>query len=70
MYLNDVFTVPVNLAGLPAVSVPAGLTADGLPLGLQIIGKAFDEGLMLRAARAIERAAGFGARPDTWWRAG
>jgi aspartyl-tRNA(Asn)/glutamyl-tRNA(Gln) amidotransferase subunit A len=68
MYLNDVFTVPVNLAGLPAVSVPAGLTGDGLPLGLQVIGKAFDEQLVLRAARSIERAAGFDATPSRWWR--
>ncbi len=52
MYLNDVFTVTVNLAGLPGMSVPAGLTANGLPLGLQIIGKAFDEATVLRAGRA------------------
>src|SRR6202042_1700098 len=52
MYLNDVFTVPVSLAGLPAISVPAGLTADGLPLGLQIVGRAFDEQLVLRVARS------------------
>jgi aspartyl-tRNA(Asn)/glutamyl-tRNA(Gln) amidotransferase subunit A len=63
MYLNDVFTVPVNLAGLPGISVPAGLTADGLPLGLQIIGRAFDEETVLRVAEVIERAAGFTARP-------
>ncbi|HWY13902.1 MAG TPA: Asp-tRNA(Asn)/Glu-tRNA(Gln) amidotransferase subunit GatA [Rhizomicrobium sp.] len=69
MYLNDVFTVPVNLAGLPAVSVPAGLTSDGLPLGLQVIGRAFDEQLVLRVARSIERAAGFDATPSAWWRA-
>src|SRR5579859_3494935 len=59
MYLNDVFTVTVNLAGLPGISVPAGLTANGLPLGLQFIGKAFDEATVLRAARAIETASGF-----------
>ncbi|MBN36824.1 MAG: Asp-tRNA(Asn)/Glu-tRNA(Gln) amidotransferase GatCAB subunit A [Rhodospirillaceae bacterium] len=64
MYLNDVFTVPVNLAGLPGLSVPAGLTADGLPLGLQIIGKAFDEQTVLRVGRALEEAAGFDARPE------
>ena len=64
MYLNDVFTVTVNLAGLPAIAVPAGLTADGLPLGLQIIGKAFDEATVLRAGRAIEIAADFNAKPD------
>jgi aspartyl-tRNA(Asn)/glutamyl-tRNA(Gln) amidotransferase subunit A len=69
MYLNDVFTVTVNLAGLPAIAVPAGLTADGLPLGLQLIGKAFDEATVLRAARAIEIAADFSAKPAEWWRA-
>ena len=69
MYLNDVFTVTVNLAGLPGISVPAGLTANGLPLGLQFIGKAFDEATILRAARAIEIAASFSARPANWWRA-
>jgi aspartyl-tRNA(Asn)/glutamyl-tRNA(Gln) amidotransferase subunit A len=69
MYLNDVFTVTVNLAGLPAIAVPGGLTADGLPLGLQIIGKAFDEATVLRAGRAIEVAANFTARPAEWWRA-
>jgi aspartyl-tRNA(Asn)/glutamyl-tRNA(Gln) amidotransferase subunit A len=63
MYLNDVFTVPVNLAGLPAVSVPAGLSADGLPLGLQVIGRAFDEATMLNVAAAIESAAAFAAVP-------
>jgi aspartyl-tRNA(Asn)/glutamyl-tRNA(Gln) amidotransferase subunit A len=69
MYLNDVFTVTVNLAGLPGLAVPAGLTPDGLPLGLQIIGKAFDEATVLRAGRAIEQAAGFTAKPQAWWRA-
>jgi aspartyl-tRNA(Asn)/glutamyl-tRNA(Gln) amidotransferase subunit A len=59
MYLNDVFTVPADLAGLPAVSVPAGLSADGLPLGLQIIGRAFDEAMVLRVAAVLESAAGF-----------
>jgi aspartyl-tRNA(Asn)/glutamyl-tRNA(Gln) amidotransferase subunit A len=63
MYLNDVFTVPANLAGLPAVSVPAGLSDDGLPLGLQVIGRAFDEATVLRAAEAIERAADFTHQP-------
>ncbi len=63
MYLNDVFTVTANLAGLPGVSVPAGLDAQGLPLGLQLIGKPFDEVTMLRAARALERAADFRAQP-------
>jgi len=63
MYLNDVFTVPVNLAGLPGISVPAGLSGDGLPLGLQIIGRAFDEATVLRVGEAIERAADFTAKP-------
>jgi aspartyl-tRNA(Asn)/glutamyl-tRNA(Gln) amidotransferase subunit A len=59
MYLNDVFTVPANLAGLPAVSVPAGLSGDGLPLGLQIIGRAFDEETVLRIGQMVEKAAKF-----------
>jgi aspartyl-tRNA(Asn)/glutamyl-tRNA(Gln) amidotransferase subunit A len=59
MYLNDVFTVPVNLAGVPAISVPAGLSADELPLGLQIIGRAFDEETVLRVAEVLETAAAF-----------
>ncbi len=63
MYLNDVFTVPSSLAGLPAMSVPAGLSLDGLPLGLQIIGRPLDEALVLDAGLAIERAASFTARP-------
>ena len=64
MYLNDVFTVPSSLAGLPAMSVPAGLSGRRLPLGLQIIGKPFDEVTMLRAAHVLERAAAFPARPQ------
>jgi aspartyl-tRNA(Asn)/glutamyl-tRNA(Gln) amidotransferase subunit A len=63
MYLNDVFTVPVNLAGLPGISVPAGLSAEGLPLGLQVIGKAFDEEMVFRVGSAIESAASFNAMP-------
>jgi aspartyl-tRNA(Asn)/glutamyl-tRNA(Gln) amidotransferase subunit A len=63
MYLNDVFTVPANLAGLPAVSVPAGLSADALPLGLQVIGRAFDEATVLRIAQVLERAAQFDHLP-------
>jgi aspartyl-tRNA(Asn)/glutamyl-tRNA(Gln) amidotransferase subunit A len=59
MYLNDVFTVPADLAGLPAVSVPVGLSADGLPLGMQVIGRAFDEATVLRAAAVLENAAQF-----------
>jgi len=67
MYLNDVFTVPASLAGLPAMSVPGGLDKDGLPLGLQIIGKPLDEQGVLNAGLAIEHRAGFTARPDAWW---
>jgi aspartyl-tRNA(Asn)/glutamyl-tRNA(Gln) amidotransferase subunit A len=63
MYLNDVLTVPASLAGLPAISVPAGLSGDGLPLGLHLIGRAFDEETMFRAAQALEAAAGFDVRP-------
>ncbi|ASS74200.1 Asp-tRNA(Asn)/Glu-tRNA(Gln) amidotransferase GatCAB subunit A [Tumebacillus algifaecis] len=63
MYLNDIYTIPVNLAGIPAISVPCGL-ANGLPVGLQLIGKAFDESTLLRAAHAFEQAAGFTARPS------
>jgi aspartyl-tRNA(Asn)/glutamyl-tRNA(Gln) amidotransferase subunit A len=62
MYLNDMFTIPASMAGLPGISVPAGLDKDGLPLGLQLIGRAFDEETMLRAAAALEKAAGFTAR--------
>jgi len=67
MYLNDVFTVPSSLAGLPAMSVPAGLSDTGLPLGLQVIGRSFDEAGVLNAGLAIERAAGFSAQPERWW---
>jgi aspartyl-tRNA(Asn)/glutamyl-tRNA(Gln) amidotransferase subunit A len=69
MYLNDVFTVTVNLAGLPGISVPAGLDAQGLPLGLQLIGQPFGEAALLDAAFAVERAAGFSAKPSRWWEA-
>ncbi|HUN46677.1 MAG TPA: Asp-tRNA(Asn)/Glu-tRNA(Gln) amidotransferase subunit GatA [Stellaceae bacterium] len=64
MYLNDVFTVPVNLAGLPGISVPAGLSGEGLPLGLQVIGRAFDEATVLKVGDVIERSAGFTAKPQ------
>jgi aspartyl-tRNA(Asn)/glutamyl-tRNA(Gln) amidotransferase subunit A len=67
MYLNDVFTVPSSLAGLPAMSVPGGLDGQGLPLGLQVIGKALDEQGVLNACLALEERAGFMARPDAWW---
>ena len=67
MYLNDVFAVPASLAGLPAMSVPGGLDSQGLPLGLQIIGKPLDEQGVLNAGLAIEERAGFTARPTQWW---
>jgi aspartyl-tRNA(Asn)/glutamyl-tRNA(Gln) amidotransferase subunit A len=67
MYLNDVFAVPASLAGLPAMSVPAGLNSEGLPLGLQIIGREFDEQGVLNAGLAIEQRAGFTAQPEKWW---
>lgn len=63
MYLNDVFTVPASLAGLPAISVPAGLSKDGLPLGLHVIGRPFDEATVLQVGQALEDAAGFDAKP-------
>ena len=67
MYLNDVFTVTVNLAGLPGIAVPAGTDASGLPLGLQLIGRPWEEGDLLNSAYALERAAGFVAKPNKWW---
>ena len=67
MYLNDVFAVPASLAGLPAMSVPAGLNREGLPLGLQIVGRPFDEQGVLNAGLAIEARAAFSARPERWW---
>ncbi|HAJ47455.1 MAG TPA: Asp-tRNA(Asn)/Glu-tRNA(Gln) amidotransferase GatCAB subunit A [Alphaproteobacteria bacterium] len=67
MYLNDVFTVTVNLAGLPGISVPAGLNAEGLPLGLQLIGKAFDEATLFRAGGVLEAAAPKTPAPGRWW---
>ncbi|SFH39834.1 aspartyl/glutamyl-tRNA(Asn/Gln) amidotransferase subunit A [Palleronia marisminoris] len=67
MYLNDVFTVTVNLAGLPGISVPAGQDAKGLPLGLQLIGRPFEEGDLLNLAYALEDRAGFVAKPPRWW---
>lgn len=66
MYLNDVFTVTVNMAGLPGIAVPAGLSRQGLPLGLQIIGKAFDEEMLFRTGQVIEDAAGR-FKPQKWW---
>jgi aspartyl-tRNA(Asn)/glutamyl-tRNA(Gln) amidotransferase subunit A len=67
MYLNDVFAVPASLAGLPAMSVPAMLNAEGLPLGLQIVGRPFDEQGVLNAGLAIQQRAGFTAAPEKWW---
>jgi len=67
MYLNDVFTVTVNLAGLPGIAVPAGLDHQGLPLGLQLIGRPWEEGDLLNTAYALEQAAGFVAKPGKWW---
>jgi aspartyl-tRNA(Asn)/glutamyl-tRNA(Gln) amidotransferase subunit A len=66
MYLNDIFTVPANMAGLPGIAVPAGLDRQGLPLGLQLIGRPFDEATILRAGQVIEDAAGRFA-PERWW---
>ncbi|PTV96521.1 aspartyl/glutamyl-tRNA(Asn/Gln) amidotransferase subunit A [Rhodobacter aestuarii] len=67
MYLNDVFTVTVNLAGLPGISVPVGLDAKGLPMGLQLIGRPWGEGDLLNQALVLEKAAGFTAKPEKWW---
>ncbi len=66
MYLNDIFTVTVNMAGLPGISLPAGLSSDGLPLGLQLIGKPFGEGELFQTAYVIEQAAGKFS-PKKWW---
>jgi aspartyl-tRNA(Asn)/glutamyl-tRNA(Gln) amidotransferase subunit A len=70
MYLEDIFTVTVNMAGLPGISVPAGLSSEGTPLGLQLIGKPFDEATLFRAAQAIEDAAGRFVVSDRWWEGG
>ncbi len=67
MYLEDIFTVTVNMAGLPGISVPAGLSGEGTPMGLQLIGKPFDEGTLFRAAQVIESAAGRFPVPERWW---
>ncbi|WP_406853819.1 Asp-tRNA(Asn)/Glu-tRNA(Gln) amidotransferase subunit GatA [Alsobacter sp. KACC 23698] len=67
MYLNDVFTVTVNMAGLPGIAVPAGMSSEGLPLGLQLIGRPFDEETLFSVAEVIEQAAGRTRLPDAWW---
>jgi aspartyl-tRNA(Asn)/glutamyl-tRNA(Gln) amidotransferase subunit A len=67
MYLQDIFTVTVNMAGLPGISVPAGKDGQGLPLGLQLIGKPFDEETLFAAARVIERSAATDFSPAPWW---
>jgi aspartyl-tRNA(Asn)/glutamyl-tRNA(Gln) amidotransferase subunit A len=67
MYLNDVFSVPASMAGIPAMSVPSGLNSAGLPLGLQVIGRPFDEQGVLDAGLAIEQRARFAAQPEKWW---
>jgi aspartyl-tRNA(Asn)/glutamyl-tRNA(Gln) amidotransferase subunit A len=67
MYLNDVFTVTVNMAGLPALVAPAGLSSDGLPLGLQLIGRPFDEETLFMLAETIEQSAGRTKLPEAWW---
>ena len=67
MYLNDIFTVPVNLAGLPGISIPAGHDSNGYPLGLQIIGKAFDEQNILNIAYAMEEKINFKNKITDWW---
>ncbi len=67
MYLNDAFTVTVNMAGLPGIAVPAGSSAEGLPLGLQLIGRPFEEDTLFSLAEVIERSAPPAARPADWW---
>jgi aspartyl-tRNA(Asn)/glutamyl-tRNA(Gln) amidotransferase subunit A len=67
MYLNDIFTVTVNMAGLPGLAVPAGVSAEGLPLGLQLIGRAFDEETLFSLGEVIEQAAGRTTLPKRWW---
>lgn len=67
MYLNDVFTVTVNLAGLPGISIPAGLNNEGLPLGLQLIGRPWEEGDLMNIAYTLETATEFSKKPEKWW---
>ena len=67
MYLNDIFTVPVNLAGLPAISIPTGLSKNNLPLGLQLIGPKWNEQVILNVASRLEKEANFNHKPNSWW---
>ena len=67
MYLNDIFTVPANMSGLPGISIPAGFSGEGTPLGLQLISRAFDEEMLFRVGKVIEDAAGGLPGPDDWW---
>ena len=67
MYLEDIFTVTVNMSGLPGISVPGGLSSQGTPLGLQLIGKPFDEATLFSAGQVIEDAAGHFHVGDAWW---
>ncbi|MDA7946236.1 MAG: Asp-tRNA(Asn)/Glu-tRNA(Gln) amidotransferase subunit GatA [Hyphomicrobiaceae bacterium] len=67
MYLNDIFTVPANMSGLPGISIPAGISGEGTPLGLQLISKAFDEEMLFRVGHVIEQAAGKLPEPEDWW---
>ena len=67
MYLNDMLTVPVNMAGLPAISIPSGFDKDGLPMGLQLIGKRFGEDNLFSLASVIEDCRGTFSNPTQWW---
>ena len=69
MYLADIYTVTANLAGIPGISIPCGESREGLPIGLQLFGRHFDEATVLRAGRALEIGADFNAKPAQWWRA-
>ena len=67
MYLNDILTVPVNMAGLPAISIPSGFDKNGLPMGLQLIGKRFDEDNLFSIGSVIEDCRGAFSNPNEWW---
>jgi len=67
MYLKDIFTVTANMAGVPGISVPAGLSTEATPLGLQLIGRPFDEATLFRVGQVVEDAAGRFPAPDKWW---